>query len=122
MFQVKYIIPDTYMTIYQPLLTNGRASRLLFPGRSDAPKSANTLRRNISNMLRKELGLHVNPHLFRHLTGYVCLSRNPGHHEDLRRILGHKSLETTINSYAGLEATSALRRYDAIILDLKGEA
>lgn len=41
---------DLYMAKYQPLLTNGHPSTLLFPGRSGAPKTANTLRRNISTL------------------------------------------------------------------------
>ena len=58
---------ELYMAWYQPLLANGHTSSLLFPGRSGAPKAANALRRNITNALWKELGLHANPHLFRHL-------------------------------------------------------
>ena len=52
---------NTYMARYQPLLANGHASSLLFPGQSGSPKSANSLRRNISGTIRRELGLHVHP-------------------------------------------------------------
>ena len=121
-----YPVPDDvgallerYMSKYQPLLANGHPSTLLFPGRAGKPKSANTLRRNICDMIRRELGLHVNPHLFRHLVAYLFLIRHPGHYEEVRRILHHKSIQTTIDSYAGLEATAALKRYDDIVLDLK---
>lgn len=121
-----YPVPDDvgdllerYMTRYQPLLANGHPSTLLFPGRSGTPKSANTLRRNICGMIRRELGLHVHPHLFRHLAAYLFLSRHPGHYEEVRRILHHKNIQTTIDSYAGLEAATSLKRYDDIVLDLK---
>ena len=108
-----------YMTRYQRVLTNGHASTLLFPGRSNAPKNANTLRRNITTTVRRVLGLQINPHLFRHISAYVFLSRHPGHYEEVRRILHHRNIQTTIDSYAGLEATTALVRYDNIVLDLK---
>ena len=121
-----YPVPDEvgdllelYMARYQPLLTNGRASSLLFPGRSGAPKNANSLRRNITNMTRKDLGLHVHPQLFRHLAAHIFLGRHPGHYEEVRRMLNHRSIQTTIDSYAGLEATTALMRYGDIVLDLK---
>ena len=124
-----YPVPDDvndllqlYMAKYQPLLTNGHPSALLFPGRSGAPKAANTLRRNISDTIRKELGLHINPHLFRHLAAHLFLRRYPGHYEEVRRILGHQSIATTINAYAGLETTTALNRYDSVVLDLKKDA
>ena len=121
-----YPVPDEvgdllelYMTRYQRVLTNGHASTLLFPGRSNAPKNANTLRRNITTTVRRVLGLQINPHLFRHISAYVFLSRHPGHYEEVRRILHHRNIQTTIDSYAGLEATTALVRYDNIVLDLK---
>ncbi len=110
---------ELYMAWYQPLLANGHTSSLLFPGRSGAPKAANALRRNITNALWKELGLHANPHLFRHLAARLFLERHPGHYEEVRRILNHKNIQTTIDSYAGLETATALKRYDSIVLDLK---
>ena len=113
---------DLYTARYQPLLVNGHPSTLLFPGRSGAPKAANTLRRNLCNTIRRELGLHVNPHLFRHLAAHLFLRRHPGHYEDVRRILHHKSIATTINAYAGLEAATALNRYDSVVLKLKKDA
>ena len=121
-----YPVPDEvggllelYVARYQPLLTNGHASSLLFPGRSGAPKSSNVLRRNISSTIRKTLGLHVHPHLFRHLAAHLFLSRHPGHYEEVRRILHHRNIQTTIDSYAGLEAATALNRYDDIVLSLR---
>ena len=124
-----YPVPDdvqdfleVFMTRYQPLLANGHPSALLFPGRMGGPKAANSLRRNICGSVRRELGLHVNPHLFRHLAAYLYLKRHPGHYEDVRRILDHKSIATTINAYVGLEAATALNRYDSVVLDLKKDA
>ena len=121
-----YPVPDEvgdllelYMAKYQPLLTNGCASSLLFPSRSGAPKNANSLRRNITNRIRNDLGLHVHPHLFRHLAAHIFLGRYPGHYEEVRRVLHHRNIQTTIDSYAGLEAATALNRYDDIVLSLK---
>jgi integrase len=72
-------------------------------------------------MIRDEAGLAVNPHLFRHLAAQLFLEKHPGHYEEVKRLLGHKSIDTTIQSYAGLETIGAARRYDTIILNLRDE-
>ena len=56
------------------------------------------------------------------IAALMFLGRHPGHYEDVRRILHHKNIQTTLDSYAGLEAVTALRRYDDIVLDLKEKA
>jgi len=106
---------DLYYKSYQPLLLNGAPSSLLFPGRTGATKRDTALRRQIIDTIRDEVGLTVNPHLFRHLAALLFLNRYPGHYEEVRRILGHKNINTTIQFYAGLETTAAVRRYDDMI-------
>jgi integrase len=110
---------DAYLTTYQPHLTTGHPSGLLFPGRAGGPKHDTALRRQITDAIRAEAGLAMNPHLFRHLAALLFLEHHPGHYEEARRILGHKNINTTIQSYAGLETTAAVQRYDAMILDLR---
>lgn len=112
---------DEYLSTYQPLLANGHPSSLLFPGRNGGPKRDTSLRRQMDKTIRDEAGLVINPHLFRHLAALLFLERHPGHYEEVRRLLGHKSIDTTIQSYAGLETIGAARRYDTIILDLRSE-
>lgn len=112
---------DEYLSTYQPLLTNGHPSSLLFPGRKGGPKRDTSLRRQIVETIRDEAGLAINPHLFRHLAAQLFLEKHPGHYEEVRRLLGHKSIDTTIQSYAGLETIGAARRYDTIIHDLRNE-
>ena len=45
----------------------------------------------------------------------IFLEAHPGAYEDVRRLLGHKSMQTTINFYAGLEATAAINRYNDVL-------
>lgn len=110
---------ENYMSTYQPLLTNGHPSSLLFPGRKGGPKRDTALRRQIVKTIRDEAGLAMNPHLFRHLAALLFLENHPGHYEEVKRLLGHKNIDTTIQSYAGLETIGAVRRYDTIILNLR---
>ena len=57
----------------------------------------------------------MNVHLFRHLAGYLFLKAHPGEYEPVRQLLGHKSIQTTISFYVGLEEADAFRRYDLIL-------
>ncbi len=57
----------------------------------------------------------MNPHLFRHLTAMIWLTANPGSYEAARRLLGHSSVSTTIDFYAGLEADAALQAFGKVI-------
>ena len=106
---------DTYMTEYQPMLCGESESSFLFPGRGGKPKTDGKLREQIIKAVWKHVGVHVHPHLFRHLAALIFLEAHPSCYEDVRRLLGHKSLQTTINFYAGLEATAAVNRYNNVI-------
>jgi integrase len=107
---------DAYMEKYQPILARSTWPGLLFPGEGDGPKQQAGFSRAISAALLHEAGLKMNPHLFRHLAALIFLERHPGCYEEVRRLLGHKRIETTIRNYAGLEMTAAVRRYDEAVL------
>jgi len=47
------------------------------------------------------------------------LQANPGDYETVRRLLGHKSVDTTMTFYAEFEALAARRLYTDHILDRK---
>jgi integrase len=106
---------DLYLREYQPLLCGENESSLLFPGRDGRPKSDNKLRDQIEKVVWSNLGIHVHPHLFRHIAALIFLAKYPGQYEVVRRLLGHKSIETTIRFYAGLETTAAVNCYNEII-------
>jgi integrase len=108
---------DIYMKEYQPLLGGDHESTFLFPGRGGKSKSDGKLRQQIIDAVWKHVAVHVHPHLFRHLAAMIFLEAHPGCYEDVRRLLGHRSLQTTINFYSGLETKAAVNRYNAVIAD-----
>ncbi len=71
------------------------------------------------NTVRHYTGFEVNPHLFRHIGAQIYLRLNPGGYEVMRRVLGHKNMDTTSNFYAGLETLGAARHFDQEILKLR---
>ena len=111
---------DIYMKDYQHRLVD-RPSPLLFPGRKGKPKTRELFGDQVSKHVFKATGLRVNLHLFRHIAAKLYLDRNPGGYEVCRRVLGHRSMETTTRFYAGMETAAASRHFDEEILKLRSE-
>ena len=113
---------DTYLRDFRPRLCTPD-NPWLFPGQApDKPKSEHTLSIQIKNYIQRETGLEVHVHLFRHLAAKLFLDQNPGQYESVRRHLGHRSMETTLRAYAGMETAAASRHFDATILKLRHRA
>ena len=64
-------------------------------------------------------GIEVHVHLFRHIAAKMYLDAHPGAYEVVRRVLGHKSMDTTTEAYTGLESAAAGRHFDNTILALR---
>jgi integrase len=73
----------------------------------------------ISKFLRRECGLQVNPHLFRHIAAKLYLDAHPGAYGVLRLVHGHTSVETTTRTYCGAETAAAMRHFDDHVLRLR---
>jgi integrase len=109
---------ERYLRDYRPVLAAGGTA--LFPGKGGAPKGRGALGDQISNAVRKHAGLIIHPHLFRHMVAKMFLDAVPGGHEVMRRVLGHRSIDTTTSFYTGLETAAAVRHFDKTILRLRG--
>jgi integrase len=109
---------DLYIMDYHPRLASG-PSRWLFPGLNGKPKTRELLGDQVSKQVYNATGLHVNLHLFRHIAAKLYLDQNPGGYEVCRRILGHRSMDTTTRFYAGMETAAASRHFDDEILKLR---
>ncbi len=88
----------------------------LFPGKFGGCRAVSSLRLVLEQEIARCTGLEIHPHLLRHFAAMLFLSHNPGHYETVRRILGHKSLKTTIDSYMPAEADAAARRFDDVVM------
>jgi integrase len=108
---------ETYRARVLPVLAERPGAMWLFPGVHGSKREV-TLGPQIGKLIRRELGCRLSPHQFRHLCGYLYLQRHPHGHEVVRAMLGHRSIETTIKFYAGLEGIAAARHYDAMLQEL----
>jgi integrase len=61
------------------------------------------------------VGVVMTPHQFRHLAAKLFLDLHPNEFETVRKLLGHKSIETTMRYYRELDAALAGKRYAALL-------
>jgi len=91
----------------------------LFPGRHGGAKWHGTFRQQLGRIILRYTGLKMNPHLFRHARVKIHLDRHPGEYGIVSTALGHTSIDTTRNFYAGFETAAAMRHFDNVILALR---
>ncbi len=110
---------DFYVSRLLPLFGDNPMG-FLFPGEvSGQPKSAEQFGRFFSQTIRAEIGIKVYPHLLRHFAATLYLTENPEGIEVVRRVLGHRSADTTHRSYAGIHDEIAVRRFDEVVLGIR---
>ena len=68
---------------------------------------------------KRVVGIRLNPHLFRHFLGWLWLREDPDRLPDVQRLLGHKSLETTLAHYAEIDEDLALDRWQKYLAEKK---
>ena len=105
---------EAYLTSWRHRITT-KTTNYLFPNRAGGPRDAGQLSAAISKFILRETGLHMHVHLFRHLAGKLHLDANENDLETVRRVLGHRSSETTARYYTEQRTAGAFRAYDKTI-------
>jgi integrase len=106
---------DEYVHDYRTVLLRRSNAPWLFPGEAGDPKTANMFSTQITERIQKATGLRITAHQFRHAAAAIYLKHRPGDYETVRRFLGHRNLQTTINFYCGLQTTQATEQFGKII-------
>jgi len=125
--EIEFVLPKSTVELLDYYLEHVRShfirmpNSYLFPGRGKLHQAGPGLSVQIASFVEKEVGVRLTPHQFRHLAGFFYLKHNPGGHEVVRRLLGHKSIETTIQFYAGMEVAEAIKHYDQHIAKRREE-
>jgi hypothetical protein len=112
---------ELYIHKFRPHLAPA-GNTALFPGIAGGPKNQAFFGTQISRTIRAHTGMQIHPHLFRHIAAKLFLDANPGAYEVVRRVLGHRSIDTTTGFYTGLETPAAVRHFDKTILHLRRES
>ena len=105
---------NEFLADARPLLS-GAESLWLFPGPSGEPRSYSAMRDAIGRPLRRHAGIELSPHLFRHIIAKIVAERSPENLHNVSRMLGHKSMNTTYQSYLGTEGPAASRTVGALL-------
>jgi integrase len=106
---------DEYVHEFRPVLLRGTNSSWLFPGEGGEPKTRLILGQQITVRIQKAVGLRITPHQFRHAAAAIYLRHRPGDYETVRRLLGHRNIQTTVNFYCGLQTMQATEQFGRLI-------
>jgi integrase len=107
---------NIYLREARPMLVRGNSSNIyLFPGKCDGHKQSAHMSAQLAHLVLQEVGVRLTAHQFRHLAGFLYLEQNPGCYEVVRKLLGHRSIKTTMTFYACMEQPKAVRVYDGFI-------
>jgi integrase len=106
---------DEYTNDYRPTLLRGSKDLWLFPGQKREIKNSRTLSLQVTDRVIKATGLRITVHQFRHAAAAIFLKHRPGQYELVRQMLGHRSIQSTMNFYVGLENIQATEIFGDII-------
>lgn len=109
------VLVEEYIRDFRPALATSE-NPWLFPSGAGV-LSENRFSEMLETVIAQEVGAEVNVHLVRHFAAWLHLKAHPGAYEDVRRVLGHRSLDTTIANYVAFEAAMAAERFDAVVLE-----
>jgi integrase len=107
---------DEYVQDFRPTLVRGSNEDWLFPGQRGGAKGKVSFSGQITDRIYKATGLRITVHQFRHAAGAIILKHRPGEYELVRRLLGHRNVQTTINAYVGLENIQASEIFSKIVM------
>jgi len=88
------------------LVSGDERNPFLFPGQVQKEQAGlpyKTILARVTRILNNKVGGQIHPHLYRHLIGWIWLQRSIDNLPKVQRMLGHKSLQTTIDYYAELD-------------------
>jgi integrase len=111
---------DEYVFEDRPALLRGRNEDWLFPGQKGGHKGKIAFSGQITDRIYAATGLRITVHQFRHAAGALILRHRPGEYELVRRFLGHRNVQTTINAYIGLENIQASEIFSRIVMEQLG--
>jgi integrase len=106
---------DEYVHQYRPTLLRGANTAWLFPGEAGQPKHKLLFSKQITLRVQKATGLRITVHQFRHAAAAIYLKHRPGDYETVRRLLGHRDIQTTTRFYCGLQTMEATEQFGKLI-------
>ena len=101
------------------LLPGDMRNPYLFPGQDDRSSELGRpytgLLKRVVACVHERVGVRINPHLYRHLIGWIWLKEDVNALPQVQRLLGHRSLQTTLSYYAEIDETLALDSWQTLL-------
>jgi integrase len=94
----------------------------LFPNSAGGPMDGRSLAADLCHKTKRELGVWITPHQFRHLTTELYLQGNPEGLAVASLHLGHRDQNTTRRHYARSKQREASRRYQQHFIEKRDGA
>jgi integrase len=95
------------------------ANLFLFPSPKKSGEPYISLLNALCRRVHTYVGTPLNPHLYRHLIGWIWLRKDPAALPQVQRLLGHKSIETTMRYYADIADDVAINLWQEFIKQAK---
>ncbi|MBR0671109.1 SbcC/MukB-like Walker B domain-containing protein [Neoroseomonas soli] len=110
---------DEYVRRFRSAIADA-TNPFLLPGEGGTGcRSHNGLSAALVKTIAEYCGVRTNLHLLRRLAAWMYLKVHPGHYEDVRRLLGHRDVRTTMAFYVEFETAAVATRFDGTILKEK---
>lgn len=93
----------------------GRRPDRVFVKADGTPKNQSSVAWLIRNYLKRRAGIVLSDHQFRHVATKLVLDAEPGNYETPRQFLGHKSIRTTVDAYAGYDSRRAALHHQRLV-------
>lgn len=109
------------------LADHAAANPYLFPFQGDAcdvaagAQAYESLLHRLVRAVHEHVGVEMHPHLYRHLLGWIWLREDLRRLPEVQKLLGHRSLETTVRYYAQIDETLCLQDWQDF-LERKADA
>jgi integrase/recombinase XerD len=113
---------DLYLAEVRPALLRGHVSDAFWISTYRAALSEQSIYTTICAATEEELGVRLNPHLFRDALATGIATDDPEHIRMASRLLGHADPRTTERHYIHAQALRASRRYNGVVLPLRDAA
>src|ERR687891_2515761 len=113
---------DRYLAEVRPALLRGHVSDAFWVSTYRGPLSEQSIYTKVCAATEEELGVRLNPHLFRDALATGIATDDPEHIRMASRLLGHADSRTTERHYVHAQAITASRRYNGVVLPIRDAA
>jgi integrase/recombinase XerD len=113
---------DRYLAEVRPALLRGHVCDAFWVSTYRRALSEQSIYTKVCAATEEELGVRLNPHLFRDALATGIATDDPEHIRMASRLLGHADPRTTERHYIHAQALRASRRYNVVVLPLRAAA